>query len=207
MDRGSARLRERRGGRRHAAELRIVTATGDGEATAVAARLGIDDVYGEVKPADKLTFVARLKKERHVVTMAGDGINVHLRSRSSLILTCAQARSISRRSSPRRSNSRRRCSTPKRSSIGRGCAPSHTRPVLPNRSVAGHRSIRCAASTAWTSFLSLVRCRTSCARRETCRRRANVFSSGIQTSGRNGSRTVVRAPPRQSFLSRREPRR
>ncbi|KAG1242086.1 hypothetical protein G6F65_023190 [Rhizopus arrhizus] len=50
--------------------------------------------------------------------------------------------------------------------------------------VAEHRAIRCTARNEWTEFLSLVRCRTSCARRETCRRRASVFSSGIQTSGR-----------------------
>jgi Cu+-exporting ATPase len=60
-----------------AAGLRIVMATGDGLTTAkaVAARLGIDEVHGEVKPADKLTLVARLQKDGRVVAMAGDGIN------------------------------------------------------------------------------------------------------------------------------------
>ena len=60
-----------------AAGLRIVMATGDGLTTAkaVAARLGIDEVHGEVKPADKLALVERLQKEGHVVAMAGDGIN------------------------------------------------------------------------------------------------------------------------------------
>ncbi len=60
-----------------AAGLRIVMATGDGHTTAkaVAARLGIDEVHGEVKPADKLLLVERLQQEGRVVAMAGDGIN------------------------------------------------------------------------------------------------------------------------------------
>jgi Cu+-exporting ATPase len=37
--------------------------------------LGIDEVYGEVKPQDKLALVERLQKEGRVVAMAGDGIN------------------------------------------------------------------------------------------------------------------------------------
>lgn len=57
--------------------LRIVMATGDGLTTArsVGVRLGIDEVHGEVKPADKLALVERLQKEGRVVAMAGDGIN------------------------------------------------------------------------------------------------------------------------------------
>ena len=60
-----------------AAGLRIVMATGDGMTTAkaVGARLGIDEVYGEVKPQDKLALVERLQKEGRIVAMAGDGIN------------------------------------------------------------------------------------------------------------------------------------
>lgn len=60
-----------------AAGLRIVMATGDGLTTAraVAARLGIDEVHGEVKPADKLQLVERLQQAGRVVAMAGDGIN------------------------------------------------------------------------------------------------------------------------------------
>jgi Cu+-exporting ATPase len=60
-----------------AAGIRVVMATGDGLATAraVAARLDIDDVHGEVRPADKLALVAKLQRETHVVAMAGDGIN------------------------------------------------------------------------------------------------------------------------------------
>ena len=61
----------------HASGLRIVMATGDGLTTAkaVSAKLGIDEVHGEVKPADKLALVERLQKEGHIVAMAGDGIN------------------------------------------------------------------------------------------------------------------------------------
>jgi len=59
------------------AGLRVVMATGDGLTTAraVAKRLGIDEVHGEVKPADKLQLVERLQREGRVVAMAGDGIN------------------------------------------------------------------------------------------------------------------------------------
>ena len=61
----------------HDAGIRIVMATGDGIATAraVAARLGIDEVHGEVRPRDKLALVERLKSEGRRVAMAGDGIN------------------------------------------------------------------------------------------------------------------------------------
>jgi Cu+-exporting ATPase len=60
-----------------AAGLRLVMATGDGLTTAraVAQRLGIDEVHGEVKPADKLALVQRLQAEGRTVAMAGDGIN------------------------------------------------------------------------------------------------------------------------------------
>lgn len=59
------------------AGLRIVMATGDGLTTAqsVGKRLGIEEVYGEVKPADKLELVTRLQNEGRLVAMAGDGIN------------------------------------------------------------------------------------------------------------------------------------
>ena len=59
------------------AGLRVVMATGDGVTTAqaVGKRLGIDEVHGEVKPADKLKLVEKLQAEGRVVAMAGDGIN------------------------------------------------------------------------------------------------------------------------------------
>jgi len=57
--------------------IRVIMATGDGLITAksVAAKLGIDEVYGEVKPSDKLSLVERLQSEGRNVAMAGDGIN------------------------------------------------------------------------------------------------------------------------------------
>jgi Cu+-exporting ATPase len=59
------------------AGLKVVMATGDGVTTAksVARRLGIDEVYGEVKPQDKLTLVERFQTDGKRVAMAGDGIN------------------------------------------------------------------------------------------------------------------------------------
>ena len=60
-----------------AAGLTVIMATGDGLTTAkaVANRLGISEVYGEVKPQDKLLLVERLQKQGKIVAMAGDGIN------------------------------------------------------------------------------------------------------------------------------------
>jgi|SRR5450830_246193 len=57
--------------------LHVIMATGDGVTTAksVAGRLGIDEYYGEVKPADKLALVEKLQQQGKVVAMAGDGIN------------------------------------------------------------------------------------------------------------------------------------
>jgi Cu+-exporting ATPase len=59
------------------ANIRVVMATGDGLTTAraVGQRLCIDEVHGEVKPADKLKLVEKLQSEGRVVAMAGDGIN------------------------------------------------------------------------------------------------------------------------------------
>ena len=60
-----------------ASGLRVIMATGDGVTTAkaVAAALAIDEVHGEVKPADKLALVDKLQREGRIVAMAGDGIN------------------------------------------------------------------------------------------------------------------------------------
>jgi Cu+-exporting ATPase len=61
----------------HEAGIRVVMATGDGLTTArsVATRLGIDEVHGEVTPADKLKLVEKFQHAGRVVGMAGDGIN------------------------------------------------------------------------------------------------------------------------------------
>ena len=61
----------------HRAGIRIAMATGDGATTAnaVARRLDIDEVHGEVRPQDKLALVEDLQRKGHRVAMAGDGIN------------------------------------------------------------------------------------------------------------------------------------
>ena len=57
--------------------LRIVMASGDAEATALAVgqTLGIDEVHGGVRPQDKVALIQRLKADGRRVAMAGDGIN------------------------------------------------------------------------------------------------------------------------------------
>jgi len=57
--------------------IRIVMLTGDNQATAnvVAAKLGIEDVRGDVLPEDKQRIVKELRATGKVVAMAGDGIN------------------------------------------------------------------------------------------------------------------------------------
>ncbi len=59
------------------AGITVVMATGDGLTTAksVGTKLGIAEVYGEVKPQDKLALVERLQAQGKTVAMAGDGIN------------------------------------------------------------------------------------------------------------------------------------
>ncbi|SAL70043.1 hypothetical protein AWB65_06888 [Caballeronia humi] len=121
-----------------------------------------------------------------------------LRSGSSPIPICARACYTSRRYSRRRSSSRRRCSTPRHSSNGIGWEPSRVRPFLPNRSVAGHRSVRWGASTAWFSLsASFVAARVVIGTRLVgiapgCSRRASRLPA------ENCSRTVVATPMYQS---------
>lgn len=61
----------------HRDGLRIVMATGDGTATAeaVARELGLDEVHGEMRPADKAALIRTLQAQGRAVAMAGDGIN------------------------------------------------------------------------------------------------------------------------------------
>jgi Cu+-exporting ATPase len=61
----------------HDEGVRIVMVTGDSETTAqsVARKLGIDEVFAGVLPAQKVEVVKRLQAEGRIVAMAGDGIN------------------------------------------------------------------------------------------------------------------------------------
>ena len=61
----------------HADGIRIVMLTGDSQKTAeaVANKLGIDEVFAEVLPDQKVEVVKRLQSEGRIVAMAGDGIN------------------------------------------------------------------------------------------------------------------------------------
>jgi Cu+-exporting ATPase len=57
--------------------LRPVLLTGDNEraARAVAAEVGIDEVYAEVRPHDKVEVVRKLQEQGRTVAMVGDGVN------------------------------------------------------------------------------------------------------------------------------------
>jgi Cu+-exporting ATPase len=60
-----------------ASGLRIIMATGDAAATAkaIAAATGIEEVHGEMGPAEKAALIAQLRNEGRRIAMAGDGIN------------------------------------------------------------------------------------------------------------------------------------
>jgi Cu+-exporting ATPase len=57
--------------------VRVVMLTGDNwtSARAVARRLGIEEVEAEILPEEKSKVVARLRQDKRIVAMAGDGVN------------------------------------------------------------------------------------------------------------------------------------
>ena len=61
----------------HARGVKVAMITGDAQqvADAVAADLGIDEVFAEVLPDDKDAKVAELQARGHRVAMVGDGVN------------------------------------------------------------------------------------------------------------------------------------
>jgi len=61
----------------HDRGVRVAMITGDSRpvAESVAARLGVDEVFAEVRPADKDSKVAELQARGHRVAMVGDGVN------------------------------------------------------------------------------------------------------------------------------------
>jgi Cu+-exporting ATPase len=61
----------------HDEGIRVVMLTGDAKTTAsaVARKLGIDELYAEVLPDQKVETIKRLQEEGRVVAMAGDGVN------------------------------------------------------------------------------------------------------------------------------------
>ncbi|MGZ3145737.1 heavy metal translocating P-type ATPase [Lentzea chajnantorensis] len=63
--------------RLHSLGLRTVLLTGDHDAAAraVAAEVGVGEVVANVRPADKVAVVERLRAQGHRVAMVGDGVN------------------------------------------------------------------------------------------------------------------------------------
>ncbi len=61
----------------HAMGLKVAMLTGDNQSTAqaIARELGIDQVFAQLKPQDKIDIVKKFKSQGAKVLMAGDGIN------------------------------------------------------------------------------------------------------------------------------------
>jgi len=57
--------------------VKIIMMTGDAKNTAeyIAKLVGIEDVFAEVSPEDKLMKIRELQSENHIVAMVGDGVN------------------------------------------------------------------------------------------------------------------------------------
>jgi P-type Cu+ transporter len=57
--------------------INVIVATGDRRAVTekIARQLGIEQIEAEAQPQQKAELVARLRKQGHIVAMAGDGIN------------------------------------------------------------------------------------------------------------------------------------
>ncbi|MEO6398142.1 MAG: heavy metal translocating P-type ATPase, partial [Tepidiformaceae bacterium] len=63
------------GFKRQGIEVSLLTGDNEGTGRAVAALVGIDRVFANVKPGDKADFVRKLQSEGKVVAMVGDGVN------------------------------------------------------------------------------------------------------------------------------------
>ena len=117
----------------------------------------------------------------------------------------ASARSAARPARSRRRGSRSGAGRRRRSRAPRSAArarPATPGPCCRTDRVAGGRPFRRRINTAWISFFTRVRARTSCARRASRRRITRVRSSGIHTPSSSpaaSSLASVRASSRSVF--------
>ena len=115
---------------------------------------------------------------------------------------CAISRSTAAISASRNSIWRMAPSTVSRSSSASPSAPSHLRPLTPNRSLTGTRPTSRRISAAWISFFARERALTSWPRRDRRRRITQVARSGIHTASSDpaaSSLASVRASSRSVF--------
>jgi len=61
----------------HSKGIEVIMLTGDHKKTAnaIAKQIGIDKVYAQQLPEDKLAMIEKIQKEEKIITMIGDGIN------------------------------------------------------------------------------------------------------------------------------------